>query len=89
MFEHGSEEAQASTTNHLFQIVGGHGHNSWLGIYICGWKKNWRDMRKEDLVRLKIDSMVNTKCGRQGEKKIKLLVIKCVLIELNRIKDVP
>ena len=33
--------------------------------------------------------MFNAECGRHGEKKIKLLVLTCVLIELNKIKDVP
>ena len=69
-FKHGSEEAQTSTTNHLFRIIGGDGHNSWLDVYICGWKKNRRHMRKEDLVGLVINKMVNAKCGRHGEKNM-------------------
>ena len=31
--------------------------------------------------------MVNAKCGRHGEKNIKLLVLTHVLIALNKIKD--
>ena len=33
--------------------------------------------------------MVNAKCGRHGEKNIKLWVLTHVLIELNKIKDLP
>ena len=45
-FDQQPEEAQKSTINHLFRIHGGDGQNSWLNIYVCGWKRKAYKRRK-------------------------------------------
>ena len=48
-FDPQPKEAQTSMTNHSFRIIGDDGHNSWLDICICGWKRSSeKAIKKED-----------------------------------------
>ena len=53
-FDQQPEEAQITTINHSFRILGVDCQNSWLNIYVCAWQR--RSIQRRKMVQMNIKS---------------------------------